>query len=459
VNIFKVTMVVVAAAVMTGCALTPNYQRPDVAKPANWTNGSNDVNATTVTADWWTRYGSDELNQLMAKALATNHEIGAAKQRIEQARASVTVARAQQLPLATIGGGASRSQDTDTKQYSHSEQGTLQVSYEADLWGGQAANTNASRARLLATQEDRDALALVIQAEVATNYFTALALQERIAIAHENEKAAQELLRLVNVRVTNGATSSLETAQQQTVLLGIQAQIPSLEQQLSENLSALAVLVGEAPQNFSISANSLSALTIPAIAASPPASLMEQRPDVRAVEANLHAANADIGAARSALFPSLDLSLGATAVGIASGGTSTIASAAASLAQVLFDGGERRAQVKSAKAQYGELAENYVQTVLIAYQEVHDSLKSVNTAQVRVDLLLAQVEQSERAYKLARIRYDNGADDLLTLLDGQRSRLDAQDSLIQAQVARFTSTTALFKALGGGWEMGTFLVS
>ena len=436
---------------LTGCALTPEYQRPDVVVPAAWTNSSDDATAAKVSADWWTRYGSGELDELMARALAANHEIGAAKQRIEQARASVRVARAQQLPLASVGGSASRSKERNADEQTHSEQGSLTVSYEADLWGGQAANTSSAKSRLIATQENTDALALVVQSEVATNYFSAVALRERIAIAEQNLKLAEELLRLVNVRNENGATGALEVAQQRTVLLSIQAQIPQLQQQLSATLSALAVLVGEAPQTFTISAQSLAALSIPAIAADPPASLMEQRPDVRAVEASLHAANADVGAARSALFPSLSLSAGATVAGIASGGTSTVATLAASIAQVLFDGGERRAQVAGARAAYGELAENYAQTVLTAYQEVHDSLTDVKTSQVRVDLLMSLVEQSERAYQLARIRYDNGADDLLTLLDGQRTRLDAQDSLVQAQVARYTSTTGLFKALGGGW--------
>jgi multidrug efflux system outer membrane protein len=447
----KVVLLLATCAAVTSCALTPEYARPAVVVPAAWTNSGSDASAAPVTVDWWTRYGSEELDGLMTRALAANHEIGAARQRIEQARASVRVARAQQLPAATLGGSASRTRDQDTKAYSHAEQATAQVSYEADLWGGQAASTSGARSRLLSTQDDAAALALVIQSEVASNYFTAVALRERIAIARENEQAAQELLRLVNVRVDNGATSSLETAQQQTVLLGIQAQIPVLEQSLSDTQSALAVLVGAAPQDFSIRAQSLGDLRIPAIAANPPASLMEQRPDVRAVELSLQAANADVGAARSALFPSLDLSAGATVAGFASGGATTVASAAASIAQVLFDGGERRAQVAGARAAYGELAEDYAQTVLTAYQEVHDSLAAVNTAQRRVDLLSAQVEQSERAYSLARIPYDNGADDLLTLLDGQRSRLDAQDSLVQAQVARYTSTTALFKALGGGW--------
>jgi NodT family efflux transporter outer membrane factor (OMF) lipoprotein len=457
---FKKTNRMVALAVsaaLTGCALTPTYQRPDVVVPASWTvdgsgSASADAAATKVSADWWTRYGSEELDQLMARALATNHEIGAARQRIEQSRAALRVARAQRLPAATLGGSAQRSRVHEADVDSHSEQGSLTVSYEADLWGGQAANASGARSRLLATQADTDALALVIQSEVATNYFSAIALRERIGIAEQNQKLAEELLRLVNVRNDNGATGALEVAQQRTVLLGIQAQIPQLQQQLSATLSALAVLIGEAPQTFTIAAQSLAALSIPAIAADPPASLMEQRPDVRAVEASLHAANADVGAARSALFPSLSLSAGATVAGIASGGTSTVASLAASVAQVLFDGGERRAQVAGARAAYGELAENYAQTVLTAYQEVHDSLTDVKTAQRRVDLLASLVEQSDRAYQLARIRYDNGADDLLTLLDGQRTRLDAQDSLVQAQVARYTSTTALFKALGGGWS-------
>jgi len=452
-NLNKHLLVTLAVSgVLSGCALTPEYHRPDVVAPPAWTNSSVDVAATKVSANWWTRYGSDELDQLIARALATNHEIGAARQRIEQARASVRVAKAQQLPLASVGGTASRSRDRDTRVETHSEQGSLSVSYEADLWGGQAANSRSARSRLIATRADTDALALVIQSEVATNYFSAVALRERIAIAEQNLKLAGELLRLVNVRNDNGATGALEVAQQRTVLLGIQAQIPQLQQQLSATLSALAVLVGDAPQTFTISAQSLAALSIPVIAADPPSSLMEQRPDVRAVEANLQAANADVGAARSALFPSLSLSAGATVAGITSGGTSTVATLAASLAQVLFDGGERRAQAASARAEYGELAENYAQTVLTAYQEVHDSLMDVKTSQERVDLLTSLVEQSERAYQLARIRYENGADDLLTLLDGQRTRLDAQDSLVQAQVGRYTSTTSLFKALGGGWS-------
>ena len=440
------------ASLLAGCALTPNYQRPDVIKPASWVNSSTEAMATKVTAEWWTRYGSDELSQLMTRALATNHEIGAARQRIEQSRAALRVAQAQRLPGANLGGTAVRSKDQDSDVETHSEQASLTVSYEADLWGGQEANASGAKYRWIATQDDADALALVVQSEVATNYFSAVALRERIAIAGQNLKLAEELLRLVNVRNVNGATGALEVAQQRTVLLGIQAQIPQLQQQLSATLSALAVLVAEAPQTYTISAQSLASVTIPAIAADPPVSLMEQRPDVRAVEASLHAANADVGAARSALFPSLTLSAGATAAGLATGGPGTVASVAASLAQVLFDDGARLAQVAGARAAYGELAENYAQIVLTAYQEVHDSLTDVNTAQVRVDLLTSLVEQSQRAYQLARIRYDNGADDLLTLLDGQRTQLDAQDSLVQAQVARYTSTTSLFKALGGGWS-------
>ncbi|MEL0027088.1 MAG: TolC family protein, partial [Perlucidibaca sp.] len=196
---------------------------------------------------------------------------------------------------------------------------------------------------------------------------------------------------------------------------------------------------------------SLRSLKLPALVATPPATLLERRPDILKAEASLIAADADVSAARAALYPSLDLSLSAGVSGIFSAGASTAASLAASLGQTLFAGGRLQAQARLSEASRDELVEAYAQSVLTGLQEVQDSLNQVDTSARTTSLRSQTVEQANEAYRLALLRYQAGADSLLTLLDSQRSRLDAEDSLVQSELARYTAVTSLFKALGGGW--------
>jgi len=434
-------------------SLTPSTHAANARASIGVTPSTPPAVPTAVTSDWWTRYGSSELDDLMSRALAANHDLSAAASRIEQSRATLRSARGQRLPQASASASGSRSRQeiNDQNAYGSADEALITVSYEADLWGGLAASENAADARLAATIYDKDSIALVLQADVATNYFNILAQRERIAIAEENATAARELLRLVQVRFENGGANALEVAQQRTALLSIEAQIPLLQQTLSATRTALAVLLGEAPQAFNITGQPLTALALPTVLAEQPASLLERRPDFKAVEASLMAANADIGAARATLFPNLSLSASAGVAGALTGGSTTLASLAASLTQVLFDGGQRKASVDFAYAERSELAENYAQTVLTGLKEVQDSLVDVETATTRIRLLTELAEQARKAYGLAHVRYESGADDLLTLLDSQRVQLDAEDNLVQAQASHYTATTSLFKALGGGW--------
>jgi NodT family efflux transporter outer membrane factor (OMF) lipoprotein len=443
-------------AAISACSVAPVHQRPDVPVPANWDARSD---GQAVTANWWKRFGSSELDRLMVQALATNHDLAAAVSRIEQARASASIARANLAPYVDAGVSASR-RTTDTSKrtvHSKSDQALLSVGYEVDLWGANASSARAASARAVATVYDRDALALVLQSDVAANYFLVLALRDRLAIAHKNLAAAEQLMALVQVRFENGAATALDVAQQRTTLLSIQAEIPALEQSLRQTLNALAVLLGQPPQGFNVQGRSLAELTLPAVDAGQPADLLQRRPDIRTVEARLMAASADIGAARAALYPSINLSAAAGVEGILTGGTSTLASLAASLAQTIFDGGARRGQVQVAEASRKELVENYAQTVLTGLQEVEDSLIGVAASAKRSDILTQTTAQAREAYRLATVRYEAGMQDLLTVLDSQRSQLNAEDSLIQSQLARYTATVNLFKALGGGWENGTAL--
>src|SRR3954471_4169415 len=299
---------------LAACSLTPAYTRPDVQMPAQWDRSGEGRGGDVVAAGWWKRFGNAELDELIAQSLAANHDLAAAVSRIEQARAQSKIARSALAP--TVGASASASRDRrETKNARVSDntstQALLSVNYELDLWGGNAANAKAADARLKATVYDCDAIELVLQADVAANYFQILALKDRLAIARKNLDAAQQLLSLVQVRADNGAATALDVAQQRTTLLNIQAEIPSLEQSLGQTQTALAVLLGRAPQGFAVRGQSLAEVKLPAVDAGQPAALLERRPDIRTAEARLIAANADIGAARAALYPSINLSAAA----------------------------------------------------------------------------------------------------------------------------------------------------
>lgn len=461
----------VMASLLAGCAVGTPYQRPDVAMPKQWdgvaatrtpTNMAKEADNTTaketadtaaVASDWWKQFGSAELNQLMGRALAANHDLAAATSRIRQARASAGIAGADRLPTADLSASAtrSRSNQAGTATSDQSQLGVT-VAYELDLWGGKAAQLQAANARVDANIYDRAAVELVLQAEVASNYFQALALNDRLAIARKNLEAARNILSLVEVRYNKGATTGLEVSQQRTSVLNIEAQIPQLEQELRATQTALAVLLGQAPQGFAIQAPSLAGMRLPAVAADQPASLLERRPDIKRAEAQLVAANADISAARAALYPSVRLSASAVAGGIVTGGSNLVGSLLASLTQSLFDGGRLRGQVDLTQAQREELVEQYLQSVLTSLKEVQDSLHSVTTAQARQNLLTQAASEAQEAFRIANVRYQAGSQDLLTLLDSQRTQLQAEDSRVQADLARFTATINLYKSLGGGWK-------
>lgn len=437
---------------LTGCALTPDYQRPAVAMATEWDDVSAPPEGQPVEASWWQRFGSTELDQLIERTTASNHDLAAAIAAIEQARSAAQIASASRLPTADATAAVSGSQRKPGGS-SRNEQLQLAMGYELDLWGAAAARAQAADARLAASVYDHAALTLVLQAEVAAYYFQALALKDRLRIAERTLAAAQTVLQLVELRYREGAATGLELAQQRTSVLGIEAQIPALQQQLRTVQHALAVLQGLPPQGFTMTGTTLQELHLPLIDTGQPASLLDRRPDIRRAEARLIAANADIGAARAALYPGATLSASAGVSGWLSGGSTSLASIAASLAQSIFDGGRRQAQVESSEAVRQQLSEHYAQAVLTALQDVQDSLSMLTANEQRADILIATADQAKEAFRLATARYEAGAEDLLNLLDSQRSLLQAEDSLVQAQLARYTATTNLFKALGGGWTV------
>lgn len=458
-SLLKSTTISLAlASVLAGCAVGASYKRPDAAMPEKWdataTAIRNDQgSAQTFAAEWWKQFSSAELNQLMEQSLAANHDLAAAASRIGQARASLGITSSTQWPSAEllVSGGKNRNNQSAIRTTESSQAG-ITVAYEADLWGGIAAGRKAAEARVDSSMYDRDAVALVLQSDVASNYFQALALKDRLAIARKNLEAARNVLSLVELRYEKGATTGLEVSQQRTSVLNIEAQIPQLEQNLRTVQTALAVLLGRPPQGFSVQGSTLAGMQIPAVAAYQPASLLERRPDIKRAEAQLVAANADVNAARAALYPSLRISASSIAGGVFTSGSSLATSLAASLAQTLFDGGQLRGQVSLSQAQQEELVQQYQQGILTSLKEVQDSLGAVASAESRQQLLTDAAREAQEAFRIANVRFQSGSQDMLTLLDSQRTQLSAEDARVQADLARFTATIDLYKALGGGWS-------
>lgn len=439
---------------VAGCTLTPSYQRPSIDIPNHWighitpakTSGDN-------TAQGWNSFDNDELSQLVAQVLAGNNDLQAALQRIAQARAASRIAGADLWPAADLSGDTSRTH-TDpgdgNKTTSNRYAATASVAYELDLWGRNRTAYASAKARAEATAFDHEALALVVISDTALAYAGILALDDRIQIADDNLKNAEEVLSIIQARFNEGSASTLELSQQKASLANARASIASLKQQQESLQHQLAVLAGKAPQGFSLQKQGLQSIHIPHIALVQPSELLQHRPDIESAEANLIAANIDIGTARAAFLPSLQLGLDTSVTANpATAPASLITSVASSLTAPLFHGGALRGELSRSKAKREELVATYRGTVLNALKEVEDALSSLSAAENRVNALKTSADESQTAYHIARERYMAGAIDFQTLLDTQGTLLQAEDSLAQAKLEHITAIIRLFKALGG----------
>jgi NodT family efflux transporter outer membrane factor (OMF) lipoprotein len=298
---------------------------------------------------------------------------------------------------------------------------------------------------------------LTLVAGVASGYFQLLSLRGRLLIAMENLAIAERVFKLVDARARYGAVSALDVARQRAAVLSQRATIPPLELAERQTLFALAILAGRQPEGFAAAspAPGLSALVVPEVVAGVPSSLLLRRPDLASAEAQMAAANASVAAARAALLPGISLTGSAglasdVLLNFLSAPTATIAIGASLLAPI-FDGGRLRAQVDVAASRERELAEAYRKAVLAALSDVEGALAARSRNAAQFGLQQQVVVEARRALRLAEVRYREGADDLLTVLDAQRTLFQAEDQMAQLQLLRLQAAVGLFKALGGGW--------
>jgi multidrug efflux system outer membrane protein len=325
-----------------------------------------------------------------------------------------------------------------------------------DFWGGNHAAHNAALDAAQASRFDRETVALTVMTSVALSYFEVLENRDRLQVARSNLENAKIILKDLDFEAEVGTATALDVAQQATTVATVNAEIPPLEQQLRQSNDALAILIGTSPEQLEISEGGLDALIVPAIGAVLPSQLLARRPDVAEAEAQLRAANANIGVARAAFFPSLNL---AGTGGYASTALTSLISPmnrvweiSATLGETIFDNGARTGQYRYSRARYDELLADYHKTVLTALGNVEDSLVAVQqTAEAELRLQDA-ADKSKRAFEFAQLQFQAGTTNVLTMLSVESALFTAQDALVQGKFAHLQALLDLYQALGGGWR-------
>jgi NodT family efflux transporter outer membrane factor (OMF) lipoprotein len=442
---------------LSACAIRTDAPAAAAALPSAYLEpGTPD--AVAPPADWWRGFGSTELSTLITAALSANPDLAIATERVRQAEAQARIANASLFPVLSFGAGASRREvhgNDSSDSGGNAFNAALSASYEVDLWGQNSSLLRSAEFALRATRFDHETVRLTLLCGVASGYFQLLSLRERLTLARQNITLAQRVFRVVSVRAENGAVSPLDVARQQTVLLGQQAALLPLELQERQIRNALAVLTDKAPQDFDVGAQPLLGLSLPQVAAGLPASLLVRRPDLASLEAQLASANANLAAARAALLPSISLTGSA---GVASSSLSALVgnpaltlSIGAALLQPIFDAGRLHAQVDMAASRERELVLGYRKAILAALVDVENALAAGSRTGQQEQLLTQSLQQATRVLRLAEVRYREGSDDLIVLLDAQRTLFQAQDQLAQIRQSRLQATLDLIKAIGGGW--------
>jgi len=444
-----------AALLLSGCSLAPVYEQPELGLPAQWDTTLEE--GLPLAADWWTSFGSGELDELVRQARDGNLDLASAMSRVRQADIQARIAGASLLPQLSGSLSGTRS-DVEGSSGSTRYSAGLSASYELDVWGRNRDGLASAEMSALASAYERDSVALTVDASVATSYFKVLELRERLRLAEENLRNAEQVMSLVEARVRLGAGSELERVQQQTLVEQRRAALPGLRQQVATAETALALLLGDNPQGIAgrIRARSLDDLVLPdPTATGLPSELLLRRPDLRRAETQLRAANANIGVARAALFPSISLSASAALQDATLSGLSAADLATtfgASLLQPIFRGGALRGQVELTEERYVELVAGYRQTILTALKDVEDALVTVREGQLQYASQRQVLLNAERTFELAQIQYRAGATDLLTMLNAQQTLFSARDTYLQNTSAQLLNQVSLYKALGGGYD-------
>jgi len=453
--------------VLPGCAVGPDYQRPEATSiPAAYTGVSDEwkiafPQAHLPRGNWWEMFEDEELNRLETEAAAANQDLKAAAARFEQARAVVDVARSGLFPRLGIsiqplwqhdsinrpvGGHPGQTYDTYTVPFD--------LSYELDLWGRIRRTIESATALAEASADDVESVKLAIQAEVAADYFAVRTLDADKALLLSSIEVYRKSLELVRSRRAGGMISDLDVAQAETVLRTTETQLPDTVLQRTKFEHALAVLTGNNASLFRVAERPLDQ-TVFVIPTNLPSELLERRPDIAAAERRMAAANANIGVAKAAFFPTIRFSGQA---GLQSGDMGTffnwpsrLWAAGPSLAQPLFEGGKLTANLQQAKAAYEETVAKYRGTVLAAFADVENNLAAEHLLANQHEKSLAASQSARRQLEIANNRYRSGLITFLDVATAENAALGTERASLRLRGQQLVAVVALIKSLGGGW--------
>ncbi|WP_373388236.1 efflux transporter outer membrane subunit [Pseudomonas alcaligenes] len=464
------------ALLAAGCAVGPDYRRPDSAAAAQFKQAAGWKAAapadTALRGDWWKLYGDAELDALVERLNANNQSLASAEAQYRQARALVRGARAAFFPTLGLNSGVTRAgqgggdstigtsggvsvSGANASQVSKTYEASLGVSWELDLWGKLRRQLEAENAGLDASAADLAAVRLSQQSELVQNYLQLRVLDQQKRLLEETVAAYKQAYRIAENQYRAGIVPKSDVTQALTQLKGTEAEAVDLEYQRAQLEHAIAVLVGVAPSAFELAVRG-QVPALPAVPVSLPSSLLERRPDVAAAERRVMAANAEIGVAEAAYYPQLSLSASG---GYRSGGLDDWISSpnrfwsiGPAFAMTLFDGGLIRSQVEQAEASYDQTVADYRQTVLESFREVEDYL--VQLAVLEREALVQQeaLDAARESLRLILNQYKAGTVEFTDVVSVQASALANERTRLTLQGSRLTASVQLIAALGGGWQ-------
>lgn len=459
----KRTAALLPLLLLAGCMLGPDYKRPDLVVPEQFRGEppASQLSPTAADSAWWQQFGDPQLDALIDEALANNLDVAAAAARVDQFYGALGTTRSQLFPQvgAELAGSRNRASSQTispapaTNPY-NAVQANLLASWEIDLFGRTRRLTEAATAELQASEGARRGTVLSLVAAVTAGYVRLRDLDREVEVARDTLGLRKDSLTLFERRFKGGVVSQVELSQARSEYATALRAVPQLEQSAAQQENALSVLVGRNPGPIA-RGRTIQDLTLPPVPAGLPSELIERRPDLLAAEQSLVAANARIGAAKAAYFPTISLTgaFGAASRSLSdlSGGAARIWSYGADISMPIFTAGAIAGQVTSAEAVQRQSLAQYRKAVQTGFQETEDALVGVaKSAQAR-DAAQLQVDSLSTYARLARRKYEGGYTSYLEVLDAERSLFNAQLDLAQSQANVLLQATALYKSLGGGW--------
>jgi len=469
----------IAAWILQGCAVGPNYHRPQPIVPSQWTTTATRGALPGIepqTDLWWKSFQDAELDSLIERAIAANYDLKLATARVFEERAAKGVAQSDFFPQINANASGNRFRQftvavipnranpgavspTPFAFETNNYQASFDAAWELDVFGRIRRSVEAARGDLAASEQDRRNVLISLLGDVGRNYADLRGFQLRLTIAERNIAVAEETVKLTRALVQGGQASERDVAQAEVQLESVRAQVPTLNSNIEVTMHRLAVLLGQQPGALDKELASRASVPVapPQIPVGLPTDLLERRPDIQRAEAQLAAATARIGQAKADYFPRLTL-LGtagrqATQLHDLTVGLGNFFAVGPALTLPVFTGGRIRSNVAVQQARAKEALDAFHSTVLTSLEEMEDALATYANEQDRRDQLEAAVHSSQTALDLAQVQYRAGLADFLTVLDSERALYTNQDLLAQSQAAIATDLVSLYKALGGGWSI------